>query len=350
MFRSSLFVFSVTCCTIILFGCAEASKDRIRVNPLVFLAHTPATVIQNVPIADVEIELIDNDDTPQLDDEIIVVASVDPDEKVTLVGTRAQMISGVASFPSLTLISCHDGPVYITFTAHDPNQNPVDNQAIIAGPLYIRAVPGTDVNFDVKSSITSVAAKVAVTVGYPISPIVLRIFDSCGEFDESDSGLQITASTSSNLLGGTLTVETLHGMATFRDLMFTGYASGSQGLTFTVDRNSGYTVAGKKIVTTKFLLQQQVIPRYNLRFREENSTITKEGMSVILYAFNTHSPAKIVIEIVDSLGRRDVNATGINVTVSTTHEVELPMTGNETSVINGTATFDNLVFHECNFM
>jgi hypothetical protein len=232
---------------------AAIPNYAMEFHPSSFLVNRADSTAPHGIAVPVSIQLVDSDGKPDTSDSTTVItASV---SSGAISGNVAKVTNGVASF-TMVFTSCTTGTV--TFTAHSAGGAAVAGKTLQSGKVAVTAVPNSELLFDASSTLQA-GHPASATAGAKLPAFKINLYDSCGARDASMTGLTISATASSGVLGGETTATFTDGVAIFSDLYFVEAVSGAQ-LTFTVGASASPVAVSHKKLTTGDVLVQPKLP------------------------------------------------------------------------------------------
>eukprot|EP00759_Apiculatamorpha_spiralis_P052612 PhF_6_TR585/c0_g2_i1/m.639 len=277
---------------------------------------------------------------------------------LTVTPRSAQSVNGVITIDGFTALTCSPKvPCPITFQFFGGNAGGACSAAglsLSTGDVIVQPIPNAMFKFHPSSFLSDAASGKTVTasVNVLLPPVAIKLLTSCGDDDETLSGLKITAScdVAGVTLAGTTEVETSLGVAVFNNLMFqTAPVDGMiVKLTFTADPTSTTTVSGTTLTSNNITLYQQTVRNSQMQFSTQNSLITSPGQGQDVKV-NVVFPKPIVVEMVDSTGALDTSDSVSIVKVEVIPASEESALGGTKSIqlTNGKSNFSDLIFLRC---
>eukprot|EP00759_Apiculatamorpha_spiralis_P012864 PhF_6_TR1971/c0_g1_i2/m.3264 len=302
-------------------------SGEVKVNT----ALTPAVVL----------ELLDSAGNKDTSNSVAVVTASVSGSSTGLSGFTATFAQGVATFSALTFVSCSPSWALLTFTV-GTGAGAASSKTLVTGNVSIAGVSNSALRFaPTGSSFTAAGQTYTVSAGVGFVPIVIRVTDSCGNFDGSANGVVITATTDKGTLSGSTTATVTNGVATFNTLLYTTVVT-TPTLTFTAGTQGGYPVAGQTLSTGLITMFQAAV---DLRF-STNAAISEVTAPNLAYKtiLNVDPPLPFVIEILDSTGNVDKSVNDVLVTASCGTNL---LENYNVITVNGVASFTSLRFKSC---
>ena len=237
-------------------------------------------VIQGVAVfPGLVIELLNSDNTVNTTDTTVGVSAVCGNAVLT--GQRKTVANGRFTFPDLTLKAC-SAPCKLVFTADGGLHGwPVEGTQLLTGDVTVEPVPNDDVMFGSTSYLKHGGVAAVATLNSVMPAVVLKLIDSCGSLDATETGLTFTATASAGTLGGTTTATVSSGVAVFTNLMFTvAPPAGTAMIRFTADttKQAG-PVNGKSITSGTVTVSAKQTPSSQLLGRVARSGSTSSSRS-----------------------------------------------------------------------
>ena len=298
-------------------------------NSFIQLGFADLSAVIGVPMPKIEVVVVDSASLIDLSAQQISVTASCLGATFAPAGSTAVVVGGIATFESLTFTYVTHSPanplhqVVITFTAGYEVPSMVAAGSTLFSPLVnvsFEELNPAPVRIQLSSALgrfQRYSDEFLVVEGSAVDMIVVEITGRDNIVTPAAGGMLITMAVSPtqsllSAVNGSTTVAASEGMATFRNVVFTGSFGPYLWVTF-----QSAVVGNSSIPLTPAVIQVQVmstvIPAYGLQFAASSLSYIQSPRQVVAatLAVPMHS---IVVEIVNSDGQLDVSANSVVVT------------------------------------
>ena len=307
-----------------------------------------AIVTANKSMHHVLVQLVNscyNDDTTNTGATVTVTSS--PSGRLS--GAQATFTNGRALFMNLLYVDVPTTPSQLTFRVDQLAGIPAAGKYLLSGNMTVLGVLLNNFNIAFKrtnSAFTWPGEAADIAIGATFSyPIFINMLDSSGATDASNNDVVITMTGATGVSGPTQ-VTMVNGVAAFNGISFSGcQTGGAVSLTFTAGDQGSTPAAGKSLVTGKVIVRGQRNTLIDFGSSSQDGSVgfySAAGQAKTVMV-GVVIPT-IILWIQDSCKNVDESGTGLFVTASSTEEDSF-LSGKVTvPVVNGVASFENLMF------
>ena len=136
-------------------------------------------------------------------------------------------------------------------------------------------------------------------LGTPMPVIVINIYDSAMAKDATNTGLIITASTPQGTLSGAEAL-VVRGVATFKELVFTGSPPRSAVITFTAGTQAALPVAGSTLLSGSLSVTSTAIKAKHLSFSYTSSANAQTALAIATGPTGGFEIPPVTVNVLDS--------------------------------------------------